>query len=247
MRLGLEKCINNLFLAHNFDCLGHGRGTMKKLCMLLCMLGVVQLAGAADVGFSNAVGGFWSYAPSINSGEGVFSFSQPITVDDVMDAGTDTLVGAYVVVPNLAVSNLTHVAGSVYKGLVTPETTTQIVFKDAADTVIMTGDLVSGGLVVTVGTTAMMYSDKFDFDITITSLNKSYGSAFINSLQVGWGFDFALTLQDSSLVNGIASVILQNETVSQGSTLSGDMVVIPEPASLAMLGLGSLLLWKRKR
>jgi len=213
---------------------------MKKICVVSVVLCVVQFINAAsDIGCSSGAGGYWAYAP-----DGGFSFVQPIVVDDVQGATTDSLVGCCLYLPNLAVSNFSEQfpGSGVYVGILTPESSA-ISLKDANGGDILTGTLVAGG-VFTVGSSAIMYPT-LDLDIIITGLPNTINSAFIDSLQVGWGFNFDLTLQDSSI--DLANMILTNQTIEQGSTLSGSMTtIIPEPAALAMLALGSLLLRKRK-
>ena len=83
----------------------------------------------------------------------------------------------------------------------------------------------------------------FKVDITVTSLPNAISSDFVNTLKVGDVFDFDLTLQGADM----AAMILNNQDNREGSTLSGSMsLMIPEPATLALLGLGGLLLRKRK-
>lgn len=218
---------------------------MRKIVLLLCALCVSQLTCAiSDIGYSNDTGGYWAYTPSQVAGEGVFTFVQPIGVDDVQGAATDSLVNGFLYIPDLRVTNLTEVfpGMGIYTGLLTPVTST-IALKDSLGADILTGTLTSGG-VFTVGSSASMYPT-FSVDITITDLPNAINSQFIDSLQVGWGFNFDLTLQDSSI--NLAQVIQNNQAVTQGGTLSGSMTtIIPEPATLAMLGLGCLLLRKRR-
>jgi len=226
------------------------RMIMKKVWMLLVVLSIGQLACAiADIGYSNNGGGFWMYTPSAVEGEGVFSFTQPIVIDNVLGDDEDALVGASLYIPNLAVSDLvffssTSGVGDIYTGSVAPASSAVVVLKDAGGNDILTGVLAGSG-VFTVGSTALMYSE-FAFDIVITALPNAVNSDFISSLNVGWGFDFSLTLQDTSL--DLANMILTNLPVPQGGTLSGDMItIVPEPATMILLGLGAILLRKRIR
>ncbi len=216
---------------------------MKKVCVVLAGLCIVQLAGAvADIGYSNDDAGYWAYTPSIISGQGIFSFIQPIGVDNVQGLTTDPLVNGFLHIPGLAVSNLIQVYPGIYQGIVTP-VSPLIALKDGVGADILTGLLASGG-VMTVGSAGAFYPT-VQIDIIITSLQNAIGSPFIDTLKVGYGFNFDLTLQDSSL--DMASMILTNKTVQQGSTLSGSMVtIIPEPATMVLLCLGSVLLRKQK-
>ena len=214
---------------------------MKKLLGLLVIMSITTAAYAVpDISYSSDTGGHWSYAASATSGEGAFSFVQPVGVDDVQGFTTDALVDAFVYIPNLGVSNLTQIGSTgIYQGDVIPAGTT-IAIKDGGGSDILTGTLGTGGI-VTIGTTASMYST-FQVDITITGLPNAINSAFISTLAIGNELDFDLTLNGSEM----ASMILNNQDNEEGSTLSGSMTVIPEPTTLALLALGGLLLKRRK-
>lgn len=216
---------------------------MKKISILLVtLLALTQFASATpDVTYSSDDGGNWSYFASTTSGEGAFSFVQPIGIDGVQNSTADALANAFIYIPNLGVSNLTEVlAGTgIYQGNVTP-VSSAISIKDGNGNDILTGTLTTGGI-FSIGTTAALYPT-FKVDITVVSLPNAIGSDFINTLQVGDVFDFDLTLQGAEM----ASMILNNQDNREGSTLSGSMSLIPEPATLALLGLGGLLLRRRK-
>ncbi|MHC5161923.1 MAG: hypothetical protein ACYSO4_02195, partial [Planctomycetota bacterium] len=199
---------------------------MKKLLGLLVIMGVTAIAYAVpDISYSSDTGGHWSYSASATSGEGAFSFIQPVGVDDVQGLTTDALVNAFLHIPNLTVSNLTQIGSTgIYEGDVIPAGTT-IAIKDGGGIDILTGTLGTGGI-VTVGTTASVYPT-FQVDITITGLSNTIGSAFITTLAIGNELDFDLTLNGSAM----ASMILTNQDNEEGSTLSGSMTVIPEPAT----------------
>lgn len=213
---------------------------MKKLGILLVTVFVLsQIASAVpDISYSNDTGGHWSYTASATSGEGAFSFVQPIGIDEVQGGGTDALVNAFLFVPDLGVSNLVQVIGETYQGIVSP-VSSAISIKDGNGADILTGNLTTGGI-VTVGTTALLYST-IKVDITITGLPNAIGSDFINTLQVGDVLDFDLTLNGANM----ASMILGNVDNATGSTLSGSMSLIPEPMTLVLLGAGALLLRRK--
>lgn len=218
---------------------------MRKIVLLLCACCASQLACAmSDIGFSNENGGYWSYTPS-GSGQGIFSFIQPIGVNNVQGGTSDDLVNGYLHLPDLLVSNLTQVYPGIYMGLLTPVSTT-IALKDAGGADILTGTLASGGI-FTIGSTATMYENPVgvEIDVVITNLPNAIESDFIDSLRTGWGFDLNLTLQDSA---NLANAILTNQTLAHGSSLSGSMTaVIPEPATMLLLGIGAAILRKRLR
>ncbi|MHC4290438.1 MAG: PEP-CTERM sorting domain-containing protein [Planctomycetota bacterium] len=214
---------------------------MKKLIVLMALAVTVTAVHAGpSIAFSEDSGGHWDYTAS-TPGVGTFSFVQPIAIT----TATDTLNGKMVHIPGLDVSNLVEVAPSIYTGDVVTSTSIQI--KDGA-TVIMSGDLAPGA-VLTVGSSASLYSISID-DIEVTELNAAYNSsAFIAALDVGSLVDFVLTL---NRVGGspLANMILAGENAndpenSDSRSLSGSMA-IPEPATMALLALGGLLIRKRK-
>jgi len=221
---------------------------MKKLVALMMLLSFTVCAYAVpDISYSSDDGGNWSYtASTTTSEEGTFSFVQPIGVDNVQGLTGDALVAAFLYIPNLGVSNLTLVyssaSGDIYEGDLTPAGTT-ITIEDGGGTAILTGTLGTGG-VVTVGTTAAMYPT-FQVDITIIGLNNTINSDFIDTLAVDDVLDFDLTLNGAVGID-MASMIRENIDNEDGSTLSGSMTVIPEPATMALLALGGLLIRKRK-
>lgn len=215
---------------------------MKKIGILVTVLALSQLVAAMpDISYSNDDGGNWSYAASVTSGEGAFSFVQPIGIDNVQGATVDTLVDAFLFIPTLQISNLIEVIPGygIYEGSIAP-LTSDITIKDSLGADILTGTLAPGGI-VSVGTTAALYPT-FAFDIIVTSVPNAIGSAYIAGLSVGDVLDFDLTLQGTN----IASMILNNQDNAAGSTLSGSMSYIPEPATLMLLGLGGLLFRKRR-
>jgi hypothetical protein len=221
---------------------GQGEGKMKKLFVLLIISCIASFVFAGpSIAFSEDTGGRWDYTAS-SQGTGTFSFVQPIAIT----TATDTLNGKMVHIPGLDVSNLNEVAPNtgIYTGDVA--TSTSIEIKDGA-TVIMSGDLAPGA-VLTVGTSGNFYSISID-DIQVTALNNDYNSSdFIAALDIGTLVDFVMTL--NRVGDPLADMILSGENAndpenSDSRSLSGSMAV-PEPATMALLALGGLLIRKRK-
>ena len=211
------------------------------------ILAVVFAVGAAsfatpDISYSTNSGN-WSYTASATSGEGSFSFIQPVDIENVQGLTTDQLVGTFLYIPDLAVSNLTEIPGTgIYTGTISP-VSSQIAIKTAGGADVLVGNLTASGI-VTVGTTATLYSF-FDIDITLTALPNAIGSAFIDTLDVGDLMDFDLSLNGSQSTN-MDVMIRKNIDNPSGSTFSGSMSVIPEPATLALLALGGLLVRRKE-
>ena len=214
--------------------------TMKRTSAIILsavvFLAVIQFANAsADIGFSTDEGGLWRYEGS------VFSFHQPVSVDLVQGGTSDALVGAFVELPELEVKSFTQILPGIYQGTIAPASS-QIVIRDGGGQALLTGELGTGGL-FTVGSTASMYPE-IQADITITGLAADAESVLIQSYNLGDLLDFDLTLQSAG--TNLGAVIASGGSY-QGDTFSGSMTLIPEPATLVILGLGGLMLRKRKK
>jgi hypothetical protein len=113
----------------------------------------------------------------------------------------------------------------------------------------MTATLGSGDL-QTIGTVAGGYT-AFTTDITdivITDAGKAIGSAALNSILYTQtqGLDFELSLQGGSGTNYRSFAEMLAGGYVGGNGFSGAMS-IPEPATIALVGFGSLALLRKRR
>ncbi len=217
---------------------------MKRLVIvifaLLVFAGAPALATPA-IEFSpdSDTGGSWEY-----DGASTLSFNQNITVDAAMGSNADPLTGSLVYIPTLVISG----SGSYYD--VKPISSPTIMITNAdKSAVYMTGTLGSGDL-QTIGTVAGGYT-AFTTDITdivITDAGKALGSAALNSILYTMtpGLDFELSLQGGSGTNYRSFAEMLAGGYVGGNGFSGAMS-IPEPATIALLGLGSLTLLRKRR
>jgi len=217
---------------------------MKKLVIMILALlvsaGTPAFATPA-IEFSPDAGtaGSWQY-----DGAGTLSFNQNIAVDKGMGSNYDPLVGSLVFIPTLTVSG----SGSTYEVKPIGNPTIMITSADMS-AIYMMGTLGSGDL-KTIGTIAGGYTN-FQTDISnlvITVAGQALGSAALNMMLYTqtYGLDFELSLQGGSGTNYRTFAQMLAGGYSGGNGFSGAMT-IPEPATIALMGLGSLVLLRKRK
>jgi hypothetical protein len=187
---------------------------------------------------SNA--GNWNY----NGDTQIMSFDQDVRVDQAVSSNSDALVGAKVYLPSLKVS------GSSGAYSLTPLGTSQVKITNSSGTqTYLTGTLAAGDL-TTVGTMAGAYSS-FSTDITnvvVTSQGQALGSTALDLIAAmahpSLDLQFSLDGGNGSHFHSFKSMI--DGGFSGTSGFSGAMSV-PEPTTIALLGMGGLALVRRHR
>ncbi len=209
---------------------------MKKMLVLTVLLGCCStLFGAPDIQFSpgGTTSGGWYYDGNYN-----FSFNQDIDIDLIQGQQTDALYSQFVFLPDMTLINYTSSSiDGVGTGVIQHGGTVEI--KDSVGNTLLSGTLTQGSYVTTFGTSSM-YPEILS-DIYVDYVNNSINSTYLDSISVGTYFDFSLTLQASG---NFEDMILNDQTGSNG--FSGQMTVIPEPMTIAILGLGGLVLRRKK-
>ena len=202
---------------------------MKQCFVFAAVLCFASTAafGTIDIQFSpgGATPGEWVY-----DGDVTLSFTQIVNIDIVQGGTTDTLFDESVFIPDLVLSSGYTV--------VTPSGALEI--KDSSSNVILSGTLGSGDF-ASIFTTAVLYT-QYQTDFTVTSINNTISSDFLDTLSIGSEFDFSLTMQGEE---NFSNILGDGEEHSNG--FSGQLNVIPEPATICLLGLGGLTMLRRRK
>jgi len=218
---------------------------MKRLVIMI--LALVIFAGTPalatpTIEFSPnpSTAGGWFY-----DGSSTLSFNQDIAVDKGMGSNYDALTGSLVHIPTLLVG---AGAGGTYE--VKPIGSPTISITSADNSAVYLLGTLAGGDLVPVGTTAGGYTC-FRADISnllVTDAGKALGSAALNMILYTQtpGLDFELSLQGGSGTNYRSFAQMLAGGYVGGNGFSGAMS-IPEPATIALLGIGCLTLLRKRK
>jgi hypothetical protein len=184
--------------------------------------------------------GSWSY-----DGAGTLSFNQYITVDRGLGSSTDALAGALVFVPTLSVGGTTDGPYTVK-----PLDNSILTIRSPDDLQIYFKATLGSGDLVPVGTIGAAYSNvKADLtNIVITSAGKALNSAVLNAIinsgKISLDFELALLGGSGTNYSSFSEMLAGNKTGS--GDFSGAMT-IPEPATIVLLGLGTLAFIRKRK
>jgi hypothetical protein len=216
------------------------RATLLIYILLLCAC-TPAFAITQSIEFSPGgdKAGFWYF-----NGSDSLKFIQNITVDRALGKPNDPLVGSSVIIPHLTVSK-----GCDGKYKLAPTGHSVLTIKGEDSTLYLKATLNTGDL-VPVGTTGVGYTNfAADLtDVTVTAAGKALGSDMLNRIaSMGLtSLDFSLSLQGGTgeKYTSLADMFAGGFTGMGG--FSG-AITIPEPATIALLGLGSLALLRKRR
>jgi len=217
---------------------------MKRFAIIIAMvvfLGVPVFA-TPSIEFSPDAGtaGSWSY-----DGAGTLSFNQYVTVDRGLSSNADALVGALVFVPTLSVG------GTAYSSYtLKPLGSSILTIRSPDDLQIYMKATLGNGDLVPVGTIGAAYTNfKADLtDVVVTDAGKALGSdvliAILNSGMTALDFELSLLGGSGTNYYSLSEMLTGNYTGSGG--FSGAMT-IPEPTTIALLGLGTLAMLRKRK
>jgi len=189
--------------------------------------------------FSTRLGADFAWDLRWTGTEWVLSFPDDAVVVDHSDPGDTDLESDFVMLPNLRLTNIQQ-QGDLLTATLTPTQSFKIEAVPGGETVLE--GLLKTGAMLAIGTTHVAYSEPAD-DIDVTSASKSYGTvipALAAADAAGFRVDLSFTGDTIGGVN-LHDLILSERGSVQG-TLSGQVNAIPEPATFAILGFGTLVL-----
>ena len=221
--------------------------------LVLCACLSLPAFGSYSVAFSTGGTNVFSWTVTVSQGTAVMTFE-----NNEINASSpllDAVLADAIDLPDMTFAAIRPVniapGIDVVVATLIPDGSNLTITADVASPTAEVGDIVMScsvaeGGILTVGTNFVAYSNEWD-DLNIISHVAGYSAVIDGFFSAETqGFDIDLSF------SGDASTSLFNllNTLSDGSvsgTLSGQIVAVPEPMMLSLLGLGGLLLHNRQR
>ena len=224
------------------------------LVPLVCVCVSVPALGTYSVGFSTGVGHSSSWTIEALGGSATLSFAN--NEIDTSEPTPDSVLDDVIELPPMSLTNVQSVTLpgpiEVITAILVPDGSPLTIAADVAsgpavaDEIVMSAAVGEGGL-LTVGTNFIAYSNPQD-DLNIINHVGTY-SAVIDGFVAMENLGFDIDLSFGGNVSASLYNLLENMAVEDGSVsgvLDGQIMAIPEPLTLSLLGIGGLLL-RRKR
>lgn len=189
--------------------------------------------------FSTRQGAEYAWELAWTGTEWELSFVDDAIVVDSVEPEDRDLVGDYVLLPDMTVTNLLEDLDGVLTATLNPTEALRIQ-SDTDGATVLTATLEPGGIQA-VGTNTVAYSQQDD-DLDIGSYNETYGTAIpalVADEDQGLLIDMSFSgdmIQGVNLYN-----LLRGRNGAARGTISGQISSIPEPATLLILGLGAAI------
>jgi len=222
---------------------------MKKIiaiCAVVTMvLGFVSSSNALPIlDFSTETNSTSSWAISSSDGTN-WTLSFGIGSMEADSPQGDPVWHDLIDLPSMTLGSITDLGSGI---IVVPLSTTGslTITPDGGGASVMTAAVGNGGSLY-IGANYVAYSAIQD-DLNVTGSTASYSNViddFVTYDAAGYDFDLSFTGQASGSTD-LYALLTGGLAGFASGTISGQMSVVPEPATIALLGLGGLLLRRRK-
>jgi hypothetical protein len=191
-----------------------------------------------SLAFSAAAGADHAWSLKKTGGNWTLTFPNQATVIDATIPGDPILVGDFVRLPTMTLSEITD-GGTYLTAILTPDAPLTI-RPDSGGSAVLTA-LMKPADVLIMGTTFAAYTQLRD-DLDIISFNASYGT-IIPSLaaQENAGLPLDISFTGDRKGDGDLRTLILSDTDTAEGTLSGQISVIPLPGALLLSSLGLAL------
>ncbi len=228
---------------------------MRKCSLYLSLVACIIFSQAAlgeSIQFSTGGDNDTSWTITVSGGAAVLSFTN--NEIDTSNPSPDAVLDDLIDLPDMTLTNLqtTSIGGlDLITATLVPDNSPLTIKADvasgpaAADQTVMSADLVEGGY-LTVGTNFIAYSNAQD-DLNNVTHVAGYSDVidmFAAADAAGFDVDFSFSGDTAVALFDLLDVLADG---SVSGTLSGQIVAVPEPGMIVLLGLGAgVFLLRRK-
>jgi len=218
----------------------------------LCILLASPADGAFSLGFSTGQQNNYSWTLTVQGGVASMSFTNNDI--DACSIPLDPILNDRISLPTMTLTNMQTVnlgpGINVITALLIPNASPVAIYADvasppaAAGAQVLSASVGTGGM-LTVGTNFIAYSNQQD-DLNVLSHMAGYSTVidgFVAAENAGFDIDLSFGGDASTPLYNLLST-LNNGSIS--GTLSGQIVAVPEPFTVILLGMGGLVLLRKR-